>query len=262
MPKRFRALVVGGLLLIFLSSLASVAAIAQENNSATTTDAVPSDSDLDALLAAKDWQRLGPAIVRPHYDFPSLARVLNWLHVKVYSGAGLLVTLAYMRNLWIAGSALKVDDRGKDLRMSSGLLGLYAYELIVIDGAKCEDRTAPSHRLDQLFSLNSATFSFLKSQPAAWKVKTVDIALALEKRTTPLRGDDDLICRDGLEEMRAGLERGTQQEVPHTDGHFGKDIAVAPPPGWVPKFVSPATYLPMQTSARATMRDSLLKLVN
>jgi hypothetical protein len=262
MPKRLHVLVACALLVISLSSPAIVAALAQESNSATTSESAPPDSDLDSALAAKDWNRLTAAIGRRQKDFKSLTGLLNWLHAKVDSGAGLMVALAYMRDLWMVGNALKTNDRAKDLRMSSGLIGLYAFELIVIDGAKCEDRTAPDHRVDQLFMFNSATFAFLKSQPAEWKTKIVDIALALEKRTAPLRGDDDLICRDGLEQMKAGLERGTQHEVPSAAGQVGKTIAVEAPPDWVPKFVPPETYVPMQNADRAAMRETLLKLVN
>ena len=41
-----------------------------------------------------------------------------------------------------------------------------------------------------------------------------------------------MVCRDGLAQMKASLEKGTQQEVPNTTGHYGKTIAVTPPPDW------------------------------
>jgi hypothetical protein len=44
-------------------------------------------------------------------------------------------------------------------------------------------------------------------------------------------------------------------------GQIGKTVAVAPPPGWPPKFVSPDAYRPMQDKIRAGMRENLLKLV-
>jgi len=172
-----------------------------------------------------------------------------------------MVVLMYTRNLWIAGGALNVSDPSKDIRVTAGLMALYAYELIVIDGAKCEDRSAPSNRASQLLRFNSATFGFLKAQSVELKPKIVEIALALEKKTAPLRKDDDLICRNGMEEMKAGLERGTQREVPNTSGHYGKTVEVAPPPDWAPKLVPSATFVPMQESARATMQQNLLKLV-
>lgn len=258
MPKWFRIFLATSVFVILLSSAPLVCAIAQ-NSPAPAVAATLSNNDLDALLEAKDWNRLSAALRSPR-DAASAARVLNWLHAKLDSGAGFLVALAYMHDLWGAGSALNVQDPGKDLRVSAGLIALYTYELIVIDGAKCEDRTAPDNRVNQLFGLNRAVFSFFKSLPTELKTRIVDVALALEKKTAPLREDDDLICRDGLEQMKAGLEKGTQKEIPNTSGHYGKTVAVTPPADWVPKFVPASTYIPMQSKAREAMRERLLKL--
>jgi hypothetical protein len=107
----------------------------------------------------------------------------------------------------------------------------------------------------------AATLAFLKQQNPDLKAKIIDLAIALERKTTPLRQDDDLICRNGMAEMKASLERGTQQEVPNTGSYVGKRIAVTPPPGWTPKFVSPDVYRPTQDKARAGMRGHLLKLI-
>jgi len=231
-----------------------------QNEPKASLATLPPDSALDAMVEARNWTALGAALSRPP-DAASMVRALNWLHVRVDGGAGLMVVLMYTRNLWIAGGALNVSDPSKDIRVTAGLMALYAYELIVIDGAKCEDRSAPSNRASQLLRFNSATFGFLKAQSVELKPKIVEIALALEKKTAPLRKDDDLICRNGMEEMKAGLERGTQREVPNTSGHFGKTVEVAPPPDSAPKLVPSATFVPMQESARATMQQNLLKLV-
>ena len=115
--------------------------------------------------------------------------------------------------------------------------------------------------MSQLFSARAATLVFLKKQPADLKSKIVDLSIALEKKTAPLRRDDDLICRDGMDQMRASLERGTQRKVPNTSGHYGETVEVAPPPDWAPKFLSPEIYAPIQEKDRAQMREALLKLL-
>jgi hypothetical protein len=257
MSKRFATIIVSAFFIVLASSAPFDPAVSQNVFAAA---APPSKNDLDALLEAKDWTRLGPALLPPR-DPVSLGRILDWLHAKLDNGAGFMVAFSYMRNLWVAGSALNVEDTEKDMRVTAGMIGLYTYELTVIDGAKCEDRSAPDNRVHQLLTLNPATFSFLKSRPTALKTKIVLVALAFEKRTALLRSDDDLICRDGLDQMRAGLQRGTQTEVPNTSGHVGRTVAVTPPPHWVPKLVPPATYIPMQNAARATMQGNLLKLI-
>src|SRR5258708_27165133 len=104
--------------------------------------------------------------------------------------------------------------------MTAGMITLYTFEIIVIDGAKCEDKSAPGHRLEQLLIARRETLAYLKQQPQEWKAKVVDIAIALENKTANLRTEDDLICRGGLEQYRVGLERGTQREVPNAGGYF------------------------------------------
>ena len=169
--------------------------------------------------------------------------------------------MLYARDLWTIGNALKVDDPNKDPRLSAAFISLYAYELIIVDGFKCEDRSAPDNRVTQLLMKRATDFDFLKQQQPDIRSKIVDIAIALEQKTAPLRKDDDLICRDGLDQWRASTERGTQQEVSTPKGHFGKTIAVTPPADWAPKFVTPDVYRPLQAKARADMRERLLKLV-
>jgi hypothetical protein len=241
------------------SAISPLPTIAQEQPAAAPS-ALPADADLDALLAAQNWNGLVAAFARPR-DAESLTRALKWLHKKVDTGAGFMVALLYARNLWIAGNAVNIDDPIHDMRITAGLILLYAYELIMIDGAKCEDQSAPGNRASQLFRFNSATFAFLKKERGDLKPKTVDIAIALEKKTAPSRKDDDLICRGGLEQMKAGLERGAQKEVPNTSGHYRKTVEVTPPADWAPKFVSPDIYVPIQDKARTQMREHLLKLI-
>jgi hypothetical protein len=221
---------------------------------------LPSDVDLDAMLAGRKWNDLGATLSRP-LPPDEITRKLNWLKTRMVNGAGFFVPLLYARDLWSIGSTLKEGDPNKDMRLSAAMISLYTYELIVIDGFKCEDRSAPGNRVTQLFKSRAAALTFLKQQPADVKSKIIDTAIALEQKTAPLRKDDDLVCRDGLDQMRTGLERGTQQEVPTPEGHFGRTIAVTPPVDYAPKFVTSDVYHPLQDKARADMRDRLSKLV-
>ncbi len=249
-----------GLSLCELACLLRILPANAQSQQIAPSAALPSDADLDAMLAARNWKGLGAALSQPGSP-ETFQRATNWMQSRIYAGGGMLLTLLYARNLWLAGDSLKIDDPGKDLRLSAGMMALYSYELIVIDGAKCQDRTAPGHRLDQLFMSRAATLAYIKTHTPDMKAKIVDMAIALEKKTAPLRKDDDLICRDGMQQMQAGLERGKQHEVATPPGQIGKTVAVEPPPDWTPKFVSPSVYTPMQDKARSEMRASLLKLI-
>ena len=249
------------LLVVVTSASAPLFSNAYAQTPATGAPAagLPSDADLDALLAARNWNGLGTALSSSG-STSEFARKLNWLKTKIDNGGGFFLALHFARGFWIDDSELKIDP-AKDPRVTAGLYTLYAIELVAIDGAKCEDRSAPDNRVSQLLTAQAATLAFLKQQKPYLKAKIVDTAIALERQTAPLRKDDDLVCRNGMEEMRASLERGTQQEMPKAPGDVGKRIAVAPPADWTPKLVSPAVYRPMQDKARADMRGNLLSLV-
>ena len=247
-----------------LFAVAAISAIvwptvpAQTQANVASSSPVP-ETELDALLAARNWNTLGAALSQPGID--ELIRRMRWMKAHVDSDGGFFLATLYARDLWALGGFLKADNPEKDVRYTAALISLYAYELIVIDGAKCEDWSAPSNRLTQLMTQRSATLAFLKQLPSETKSGVVDVAIALERKTAPLRKDDDLMCRGGLAEIQAGLEKGTQQETPNTKGYVGKTIAVSPPSNWSPKFVTPDVYRPKQDKARAGMREDLLKFV-
>ena len=224
-----------------------------------TAQAPPaSDAQLDELLASHQWNALGAAL---RADPQSIARMMDWLHQRIDTGGGLLLPLIFARDLWMVGDRLKAADPEQDVRVTSGMMTLYAYSLIVVDGKTCEDQTAPAHRLDQLFQVRAATLAFLKALPTDLKIKVVDIAIALERKTAPLRGDDDLVCRDGLAQMKAGLSQGKQREAPSAPGTYGRTVLVEPPADWKPGRVPASVYLPLQSEARKGMRADMIKLV-
>lgn len=256
--RRNKVVLFMGLALCGFAYLSTAPLSSAQSQQLAPSAALPSDADLDAMLAAQNWQGLGAALSQPGNP-QSVPRAMNWLKTRIDNGGGFFLTLLYARDLWAMGSSLKIDEPSKDLRLTAGMISLYSYELIVIDGAKCEDQTAPGHRLDQLIMSRAATFAYLKNQTPELKGKIVDLAVALEKKTAPLRKDDDLICRGGLQQMQAGLQSGKQHEVATPPGQIGKTVAVEPPPNWVPKFVSPNIYKPAQDKARSDMRATLLK---
>jgi hypothetical protein len=106
---------------------------------------LPSDAELDALLAARKWNDLGAALSNPG-SAASFSKNMEWLHTRLDAGGGLMLGLLYARDLWAAGKSLNVADPAKDVRMTAGMITLYTYEIIVIDGTKCEDKSAPGHR--------------------------------------------------------------------------------------------------------------------
>jgi hypothetical protein len=220
---------------------------------------LPPNTELDALAAAKKWNELG-AVLMPVGTAADLHRKLDWLKAQVDSGGGFYLTFVYARSLWEVGNMIKVTGPN-DPRLTAGLMTLYAIELVMIDGAKCKDRTAPDNRLYQMRTQQAATLEYLRGQSPEMKSNIVAIALSMEKKMAPLRGDDDLICMGGLETYKVSAERGKMEEQPKAPGYVGRRIAATPPPDWKPELVGPEVYRPLQDKARSGMRDFLLKLV-
>jgi hypothetical protein len=218
----------------------------------------PGDGDLDSLLAAKDWNKLATALSRPDRDEKVS---LDWMKAKLLSGGWYLVSVLYARDLWSIGTQTKVDDPQKDLRLTAGMVTLYTAAVILVDGSKCDDQTAPAHRMDQLLQARAATLAFMKEQPPATKQKAIELAVALEAKTAAARGSDDLVCRDGMAQIRAGLERGTQHPVPTAPGAVGKSVAVEAPPDWRPTILSEQDYAPKQEAVRAKLKPTLAQFV-
>lgn len=224
--------------------------------------AVPSDAQLDALLTARDWNRLGAALNSSRAPEWGLHR-MNWFQSRLDAGGGSFLGFMYIRDLWGYGNAAKNDDPAKDTRLTAGMIWLYTYELIAIDGAKCEDRTAPAHRVEQLSTTepNRSVLAYLKAKPPDLKDQVIGVAIAFERKTAPLRKEDDLICRDGLEQMQAGIAAGTTHDVPTPAGGYGKTVAVEAPPGYAPKYLPIDKYAPARDQARANMKTILSKIL-
>lgn len=82
---------------------------------------LPSDADLDALLAVRNWDALGAVLSRPGTN-QEIARKLNWLKTRMENGGGLLLPTIYARDLWAIGTNLKVSDPNTDMRVSAALI--------------------------------------------------------------------------------------------------------------------------------------------
>src|SRR5271157_5849014 len=112
-------------------------------------------------------------------------RKLEWLRSRILAGGPSLLGFSYVRDTWRVGINVKEPDPNKDLRTTAGMFTLYTLELIIIDGAKCEDQSAPGHRAEQLVQFGGPALAYLGTQSNEFVADTVDSAIALEKKTAP-----------------------------------------------------------------------------
>jgi hypothetical protein len=232
------------------------AAAAEQQHSAAS--ALPSNERLDALMAAKKWNELSEVLAPAEGE--DFTRKLDWLKTKVDAGGGLPLVLAYTQSLWDAGRSNPNADPDKDLRVTAALMLLYSYALIAVDGVKCEDQSAPGHRLDQVLEMDAPILKFLKARPQKLKDKLIGGVIGYEKFTAPLRKDDDELCRGGLHEILAAYEAGALKDEPTTTGQGGQSYVVEAPPDYAPKFLTPKEYQPLVVKARAKLKANMTVL--
>ncbi len=224
---------------------------------------MPADvAELDTMLRQKDFARL-VARLRGVRSAQEAGLDLNWEQTRLYDGAGFLIALSYMQNLWRLGAAMP-DDSGEGLKGSAGMMFLYAVDLVALDGTRCADASAPGHRRDQLFAQSLPIIAYLRALPRAARMTSATVSLNIEAATAPLRADDDILCSGGLAEITTGLKaQGAKplEQTPNAPGTIGKTYSVPPAPGYEPQFVAADVWRPKQAAARHALPASLTRLL-
>jgi len=224
-------------------------------------------TDLDAALAKSDYDTLNRARAAIT-DGNALLLFMNWEQVRSFNGeGGFYLSTRYMSDLWDVGSAMAAQGRqgqaGSDLRVTAVFMGLYSYELLVLDGTKCADSSAPGHRMDQLAT--SPVWSFANSIDNAEREKMLDYVVKLEALTASKRRNDQALCQGGMldimQSLQALAEQGkAPQEVPTPPGQIGRTYELPPPEGGA-QFLDPKIWQPEQEKLRAGVRERLEDLL-
>lgn len=205
-----------------------MAAVAQPSAPPEPVPTQHQPTNLDRLLDTKDYVTLGKTI-------QSVSRAsdaksdLDWLKARMMEGNSAFVTMLYSRLLWDV-SANFPDEPKAELRQTAAMTTLYAYAAITVDGERCGDRSAVSHRTDQLMTGNPEIWPFIRSLSSEQREMIVKVAVMLETHTASRRdaiGDVEFLCRAGLEETAYNLRHGTAREVPTPAGGFGKTIELS-----------------------------------
>jgi hypothetical protein len=219
-------------------------------------------AELDALLRQKKYLELRQALLRTNRADEVMLNI-NWEKSKLMGGASAFINFVYAHDLWRVAASLP-GGQAAGLKETAVLMLLYAYELIAIDGLKCQDVSAPAHRRDQLLTLYPQTWKHIADLSDDRIAAVVRTALAMENSIAPMRGDDDFLCRDGLDETQEALARNGDKplaELPTPPGQFGRTKVVPSNPDYKPKFLPKEIWTTKQAEVRAAMPRQLSQLV-
>jgi hypothetical protein len=262
---RWLRVVGGSLCLVFWSKAVLAQAPQAAPPSATASPAKPlpaNAAELDTLLSQRNYAKLNQIFSTDKFDEAVLN--MNWQQARLFAGRTAFLAFAYIVSLNRVSTALG-DVRGAETKKMAILILLYTYELILIDGQRCKDVSAPGHRKDQLltgFPNFRKTIPTLSDEDMDQLLK---FAVEMEGLTAPKRMDDDYLCRGGLTEIQAGLKKygdNATREVPTPPGGIGKTMETKTDPDFKPEFLGKEAWSPQQAELRAKMPDILKNLVS
>lgn len=188
-------------------------------------------------------------------------RSLDWSKAKMMEGNTILVAYIYAGNLWRLGNSSPPSSPYAELKSTAAMVTLYAFAVIMVDGQKCKDASAPGHNIEvNLRNWGKTTWAYLASLPASEREKIISIALELERKTAPVRGNDRFVCGGGMSEWaQADLSRG--KEVPTPPGGVGRTVLVPNNPDYVPELKLPPEYEQQQANVRARLHDMIAAIL-
>jgi hypothetical protein len=219
---------------------------------------------LDDLLATKDYAGLAKALNQTPPD-----QRLAWTTSRLLAGKTAFLGYSLVRDLW--GFAQVKDPQVKALADTAlGIMALYVFELILVDGAICEDVSAWGPQATRYLTTFRPVFERLKSLPVEEKKKIIGAAIDNDQRTRFLRKGDDFLCRGGMGEFQASIEQlgpgATVGELAAKYGEkskagIGTDVRLPAAKAYEPKFLPIEKYAPEQHKLRMKMVGTLIELL-
>ncbi len=223
-------------------------------------------AELDAALARKDWPTLSAAVMGVASQ-DAATKMANWERYQVYRGGGYNTIFMYVHTMSTMAASYEraaqanpaLAQTAQGLRMGALSQLIYLHAAIAVDGERCDDHTAPIAQRDRILAVSIPLIQAARTLDEDARRTALLAALEQEKLIAPVRDYDQDLCRGGLDEMAAALEKnGDKATSPiASPGSPGKTFEVAPAPGWSPALSDPATW----EARRQKVRDGLATLL-
>ena len=223
---------------------------------AHTPEQLETMATLDKLLAERNYEQLSKTVAALS-DGPGITAGLDWGRARTLEGASLVVPLLYAALLWRTAAQ---NPQYAEMRQTSGLMASYAVLVMAADSPKCADKSAPEHQIASIIPVYKPLLASVAQLPEAQRKKIMDIAISLEQRLAPKRGNDAYLCRFGMQEhidMTKKYGDKAYEEVPAKPGQLGRQMQLRSDPSYMPKFRPREQWEPEQAAARAHFQELL-----
>jgi hypothetical protein len=248
--------------------------LAQSGVPALTKPGVPTAPDnlipkalqkqLDDVLATKDYMELTKALNQT----PPVER-LTWATSRLLAGKTAFLGYSVVRDLWSLAQ-VKDPQVKKMADTAVGVMALYVLEVILVDGAICEDISARGPQQLRYLTAFRPVFEHLKTLSVDEKKKIISAAILNEQKTRIARQGDDFLCRGGLGEFKASVEQlGPGVTVGELAAKYGEksksglgtDVKLPAAKAYTPKFLPFEKYAPEQHKLRSEIVGTLIELL-
>lgn len=214
------------------------------------------EAGLDALLAARNYDGLGRAVLSDVKDGATAVRALDWLQGRLIAGGGSFVAFLYSAALWRLAERVQGQDVSQ-LRLNAAAQFALARWLIQTEGFQCADASAPGARLLFVDRELADVGRYLSGLAPADREKALNVALVVLVRGFAARENDLWLCSGGMAQFGKYFEKhpneaGREIAVP---GTVGKTIVLPADPSILPDFLP---YADWQARRRQAL-DAIVK---
>ncbi|MDB5601891.1 MAG: hypothetical protein JWN71_3935 [Xanthobacteraceae bacterium] len=256
--RRAGVAVLGGLFLVVLTANSSRSQVISPWPA--TPNSPVNVANLDALLANKQYMQLG--LLLKQVSLSEMLLSVKWQNDNIIAGKSAMLGFSYTYDLWRAVVSMP-DEKSRPFKSMAVQTLLYTYQIVVLDGVKCEDASAPANRVNQVFSTFPDVWKHVSALTDDERAKIVDTVLGLEKSTAPKRGNDDFLCLGGVAQLNSSISTGAAaKDGKSVPGIPGRTIDVMVDPNYRPNFVNRDVWEPKQAALRATMQATLKQVLD
>jgi hypothetical protein len=228
-------------------------------------------AQLDEALAERDWTYLF-GVVRNPGGADNMMRLLNWERYQIYRGGSYGVAYMYVSTLAMAANSYdkaaakdpSLAPRARDLRAEALAQMLYAFAIVAVDGARCDDPKDPQSHRDQIAQFTDKLRASANQLSSQERLDVLMTAVRQEKQLAPVRDPDRDLCVGGVDNLGQALEAppeqatttGQQSDYPAMNAF----IPIDPhrPPGYRDR----AEWAAREQAARDKLPDTLGALID